>query len=100
MDAGASGYVLKKAAREELILVIRVVAAGGIFLDPVMARKVLGSPEVSSAADAQDLRSSSLSKRERAVLKGVAKGYSNKEIAHLSRLLSLSVRYPCLYGPT
>src|SRR5580692_12597325 len=42
LAAGASGYVLKRAAPEELIHAIRVVAAGGVYLDPTMAGKVVG----------------------------------------------------------
>src|SRR5687768_3062535 len=41
LEAGASGYVLKKVAAEELIKAIRVVAAGGVYLDPTMAGKVV-----------------------------------------------------------
>jgi DNA-binding NarL/FixJ family response regulator len=43
LEVGASGYVLKKAAAEELINAIRVVAAGGVYLDPSLAGKVVGS---------------------------------------------------------
>jgi DNA-binding NarL/FixJ family response regulator len=42
LSAGAAGYVLKRAAPEELIHAIRVVAAGGVYLDPTMAGKVVG----------------------------------------------------------
>ena len=42
LAAGAAGYVLKRAAAEELIHAIRVVAAGGVYLDPTVAGKVVG----------------------------------------------------------
>ena len=42
LKAGASGYVLKLATGEELIRALRVVAAGGVYLDPVLAGKVVG----------------------------------------------------------
>src|SRR5258708_39537522 len=42
LEVGASGYVLKKAAAEELIKAIRVVAAGGVYLDPALAGRVVG----------------------------------------------------------
>ena len=42
LAAGAAGYVLKRAAAEELIRAIRVVAAGGVYLDPAVAGKVVG----------------------------------------------------------
>ena len=41
LKAGASGYVLKLATGEELIRAVRLVAAGGIYLDPVLAGKVV-----------------------------------------------------------
>ena len=43
LQAGASGYVLKLAATEELIHAIRIVAAGGVYLDPTMARKIVAN---------------------------------------------------------
>src|SRR5215207_1853831 len=42
LAAGAAGYVLKRAAAEELVRAIRVVASGGIYLDPSLAGKVVG----------------------------------------------------------
>src|SRR3954453_16997659 len=42
LAAGAAGYVLKRAAPEELIHAIRVVAGGGVYLDPGVAGKVVG----------------------------------------------------------
>src|SRR5215207_65112 len=41
LEAGASGYVLKKAAAEELVKAIRVVAGGGVYVDPALAGKVV-----------------------------------------------------------
>ena len=88
LEAGASGYVLKRAAAEELIHAIRMVAAGGVYLDPVLAGKVVGSfvrvPVRESVPEGGDL-----SDREAEVVRLIAAGYSNKEIA--SRL-GLSVK--------
>jgi len=42
LGAGAAGYVLKRAAAEELIRAIRAVAAGGVYLDPALAGQVVG----------------------------------------------------------
>ena len=87
LAAGAAGYVLKRAAPEELIQAIRAVAAGGVYLDPTMAGKVLGGfvrqPAADGAAGAE------LSEREAEVAKQTAAGHSNKEIA---ARLELSVK--------
>jgi DNA-binding NarL/FixJ family response regulator len=75
---GVAGYVLKKAAGAELISAIRAVHRGGLVLDPAVAREALqDGPGVSTAADPYD----SLTERERQVLKLVAEGRSNKEVA-------------------
>ena len=50
LEAGASGYVLKRAAAEELIHAIRAVAAGGTYLDPAIAGKVVGGLRPAAAA--------------------------------------------------
>jgi two-component system response regulator NreC len=80
LEAGASGYVLKRAAAEELVKAIRVVAAGGVYLDPTLAGKV-----VSGYVSRKKLRGAregcELSGREEEVLRLVAWGYTNKEIA-------------------
>ena len=88
LKVGASGYVLKLSAAEELIKAIRVVAAGDIYLDPEMADKV-----TDSYVRKQSLRGVSrqkeLTDREEEVLRLTAQGYSNKEIA---AKLSISVK--------
>ena len=82
-EAGASGYVTKRAAAEELIVAIRTVAAGGTYVDPSMAHLIV-NPFVARASnvdDADPLPAASLNERERHVLKLTAWGHSNKEIA-------------------
>ncbi len=88
LEAGASGYVLKRAAAEELIHAIRTVAAGGVYLDPALAGKVVGS-FVRAPAGKNVPVGGDLSDREVEVVRLIAAGHSNKEIA--SRL-SLSVK--------
>lgn len=86
--AGASGYVLKQSAPAELINAIRSIGSGNSFLDPSLTQKVLGG----YASKAESLRGENhgdLSSRESEVLKLIAFGYSNKEIA---TRLDLSVK--------
>jgi DNA-binding NarL/FixJ family response regulator len=79
LEAGAAGYVLKRAAAVELIHAIRTVAAGGVYLDPALAGAVVGGyvrKPSSKAAGAGEL-----SEREVEVVRLIAAGHSNKEIA-------------------
>jgi DNA-binding NarL/FixJ family response regulator len=91
LSAGAAGYVLKRAAAEELVHAIRVVAAGGVFLDPSLAGKVVGgfvrSPEGSSGTAAGN----ELSDREATVIRLTASGYGTKEIASQLNLSAKTV---------
>lgn len=78
LEAGAAGYVLKRAAAAELVRAIRAVAGGGTYLDPAMAGRVVDDlvrPPEPPAASAE------LSERETEVVRLIALGYSNKEIA-------------------
>jgi DNA-binding NarL/FixJ family response regulator len=79
LNAGVSGYLLKRAAAEELIHAIRVVASGGIYLDPALAGKVVNGFSHRQSPK-HELRGD-LSSREEEVLRLIALGYSNKEIA-------------------
>ncbi len=88
LSAGAAGYVLKRAAAEELIHAIRVVAGGGVYLDPSVAGKVVGGfVKRSSTQIVPD--GAELSDREAEVARLTAWGHSNKEIA---TRLELSVK--------
>ncbi|MBA3512988.1 MAG: response regulator transcription factor [Pyrinomonadaceae bacterium] len=88
LQAGASGYVLKRGAAEELIHAIRTVAAGGVYLDPSLAGRVVSRYIGSQAPNGASQRGD-LSERETDVLRLIALGYSNKEIA---AQLGISVR--------
>ncbi|MBX9740704.1 MAG: response regulator transcription factor [Beijerinckiaceae bacterium] len=78
LRAGARGYVLKRSAAEDLLKAIRIVAGGGIYVDPAVIEQAL--PE-SPAAAADRETPISFSPREEAVLRLTAQGFSNKEIA-------------------
>ena len=86
LAAGAAGYVLKRAAPEELVHAIRVVAAGKVYLDPDMAGKVVGGFVRQPASGSTP--GGELSEREAEVAQQTAAGYSNKEIA-ASMVLSI-----------
>jgi DNA-binding NarL/FixJ family response regulator len=87
LGAGAAGYVLKRAAASELVQAIRAVAAGGTYLDPTMAGSVVDNfVRPASGGDAPEVE---LSDRESEVVRLIALGYSNKEIA---AQLKLSVK--------
>jgi two-component system response regulator NreC len=86
LAAGACAYVLKQSAPGELIHAIRAVAAGGKYIDPKLAAKVMDSY---SDRDPRGETRGSLSDRESEILRLIALGYSNKEIA---ARLSLSVK--------
>jgi DNA-binding NarL/FixJ family response regulator len=80
LAAGASGYVLKQSASSELVRAIRTVASGASYLDPQITGKVIGG-YVSRKARFDEEPAKELSERETEVLRLIAWGYSNKEIA-------------------
>lgn len=77
LQANGQGYLLKRSAAEELLRAIRAVSAGGTYLDPAVAGKLL----TSSGARSKPTLAVELSEREEEVLRLTAKGFSNKEAA-------------------
>lgn len=81
LKVGAKGYIQKSSAGRNLLHAVRSAAMGGLYLDPATARG-LGSFSSRRAASCDfDSLPSALTEREQSVLRMVALGYSNKEIA-------------------
>ncbi|MES2693124.1 MAG: response regulator transcription factor [Verrucomicrobiota bacterium] len=87
LEAGALGYMLKRAAPEELINALRGIAAGNVYLDARLANKLVTSL-VGRRVGTPD-NTTELTRREQDVLRNIADGYSNKEIAGM---LEISVK--------
>lgn len=81
LNAGASGYVLKKAASADLLAAIRAVYAGDVFLYPSVARRLV-TDYLSRVKSGEEKNSyDGLTVREREVLKLIAEGHTNQVIA-------------------
>jgi DNA-binding NarL/FixJ family response regulator len=87
LKAGVAGYVLKKSAGSELANAIRAVQRGGLVLDPEVARTAM--EQAGPAAPGESEPYDTLTDREKQVLKLVAEGRSNKEVADV---LGISVK--------
>ena len=83
LKAGARGYILKDAIDTELLLAVRSVANGDGYVSPVLSGTLLNGPDQKSTDPAD-----TLSAREREVLKLIAEGKTNKDVA---TALNLSV---------
>jgi DNA-binding NarL/FixJ family response regulator len=84
-EAGASGYVLKEAADTEVVGAVRAVAAGEHYVHPVLGARLVAA----ESAERKRAQEDPLSDREREVLRLLALGHTNQEIA---KMLFISVR--------
>jgi DNA-binding NarL/FixJ family response regulator len=80
LRAGASGYVLKQSPPPQLLQAIRIVGAGGIYLDPAITARVADGL-LDGRRDGARAPDGAISDRETEVLRLVAVGHSNKEVA-------------------
>jgi DNA-binding NarL/FixJ family response regulator len=89
LGAGIRGYILKRSAAENLIQAIRAVLTGGLYVDPAIAGQVFQSAARNAGRSRGTPAALDLTEREAEVLKLVALGFTNKEIA---RRLDVSVK--------
>jgi DNA-binding NarL/FixJ family response regulator len=90
LRAGASGYLLKRAAPERLFAAIREVQQGGAPMSGAIARKVFGYFQDQQASNGE---AEKLSTREREILDQIISGRSNKEIASRLSVSVLTLRW-------
>lgn len=81
LAAGASGYVLKRSVDGDLLSAIRAVHTGGTFIDPSLAGVLVQEVQGRNKGASAKAKPSILSDREMQVLRLVARGFSNKQIA-------------------
>jgi DNA-binding NarL/FixJ family response regulator len=82
IEAGAAGFVLKEASAEDLIAATRIVAGGGAWLDPAVTGRVLEVTRTAAVPKKREAdRVTELTDRELEVLRQMATGASNGEIA-------------------
>jgi DNA-binding NarL/FixJ family response regulator len=85
MQAGAAGYILKSAIELDIIKAIHTVANGDVFIDSTMSAAVVKS--LTEPKEPEDRSLDELSKREIDIMRLIAQGHTNREIAaklHLS----------------
>lgn len=91
LQAGADAYVLKDASQEELIRAIRTVLGGNPYLSPGVSQKVIEGYLDGKRAGEPVTAYDTLSAREKEVLKMIAEGYKNREIAEMLCISSKTV---------
>ena len=88
---GAHGYITKNAEPDRLCEAVRMVGEGGFYIDPAIASKVIG--QVGRIHERRSPRSRQLTPRESAVLKGIATGKRNQDIAAELYITERTVKY-------
>lgn len=89
VEAGAVGYLLKGISAPDLVSAVKSVAAGGSFMSPNLALRLLSHLKKPSKADALSL----LSVQEERTLRLVSNGLSNREVGEILGILEKTVKY-------
>ncbi len=91
VQAGAKGYLLKGSPRDELFRAIRAISEGGSLLQPIVASKLLR--QISKLPESNKDRLETLTERETEVLKHLARGKTNREIAETLVITERTVKF-------
>jgi DNA-binding NarL/FixJ family response regulator len=91
LQRGATGYLLKRAGFNELMLAVRAAAQGNTYLSPEVAGPVLSSLITTQGPSTHGGRLDQLTSREREVLQLIAEGHTNREIAARLRIRATTV---------
>ena len=92
LRAGASGFLLKRTRPEELIAGVHTVATGDALLSPSVTRRVIDRVAQQPTPNLADAKLDQLTAREREVLKLIARGLANREIASMLVVEESTVR--------
>jgi DNA-binding NarL/FixJ family response regulator len=93
LRAGAKGYLLKGAPREEIFNAIRIVSQGGSLLQPVVASRLLERITLESRDETGEDLIEPLTEREQEVLELLGQGLTNKEIASRLFITERTVKF-------
>ena len=93
LRAGAKGYLLKGAPREEIFNAIRIVSQGGSLLQPIVAFKLLERIKLETQDDSESAALEPLTDREHEVLELLGQGLTNKEIAAQLYITERTVKF-------
>jgi two-component system response regulator NreC len=88
--AGASGYILKRAVKDQLLEAIQVVMRGDLYVDPALTRQLLMEEPDQEQVEASD---EILTPREVEVLRLIAQGYTNKQAAEILNISTRTVEF-------